>query len=257
MANSVRILFVSDEVEPFSRSSATASLVRMLPELLQDTGEFELRIMMPRYGTISERKNRLHEVIRLSGTEIEMGSRKETLKVKVASIPGIRLQVYFMDNAHYFKRKGVYASKQGDPFVDNAERALFFARASLETIHNLGWGPDVVHAFGWMSGFVPMMLRTEYAGASLFENAKVVFTPNEVDVPSVLTEDLASTFSAHDASEIEGLSPLEVGVRYADSTIYPLGQGPSGSVLQFSDDADANLTLVRSIYEQVLSEVAA
>src|SRR5690606_32960794 len=101
MANPMRILFVSDEVVPFTSSSVTANLVRLLPEQLQESGEYEVRIMMPRYGSISERKNRLHEVIRLSGTSIRMGQQSETLKVKVASIPGIRLQVYFMDNNAY------------------------------------------------------------------------------------------------------------------------------------------------------------
>src|SRR5690554_2200332 len=125
MANPTRVLFVSGEVTPFAKVSDLADLVRQLPEKLQESGDFEVRIMMPRYGTISERRNRLHEVIRLSGAEIPMGEASETLKVKVASIPGIRLQVYFMDNRAYFKRKGVFGDKQGHDFEDNAERALF------------------------------------------------------------------------------------------------------------------------------------
>lgn len=258
MANSTRILFVSDEVEPFSKSSATAALVRNLPEQLQGAGDYEMRIMMPRYGTISERKNRLHEVIRLSGTEIEMGDRSETLKVKVASIPGIRLQVYFMDNNHYFKRKGVYTNKQGNVFDDNLERALFFARSSLETIRNLGWGPDVVHAFGWMSGFVPMLLRTEYAADELFENTKGIFTPNEVDFDVAVAESFADTENLADASTVAGKDPNEIGLAYADASIFPHTIEPEGAdALQFRQAEDDNVETARSVYEQVLSEVAA
>ncbi len=256
MANSTRILFVSDEVEPFSKSSATSTLVRTLPEKLQEVGDFEMRIMMPRYGTISERKNRLHEVIRLSGTEIEMAQRTETLKVKVASIPGIRLQVYFMDNNHYFKRKGVYRNKQGDLFEDNSERALYFGRAVLETIRNLGWGPDVVHAFGWMSGFVPMLLRTEYAAEKLYENAKSIYTPNKVDFDESIDSDFASTRGLTD--DVVGLSPTEIGVQYADTAIYPHTIDPeSPDALRFSEDGTGDVDTARSVYEQLLSEVAA
>lgn len=256
MANSTRILFVSDEVEPFSKSSASSTLVRTLPEQLQEAGDYEMRIMMPRYGTISERKNRLHEVIRLSGTEINMGEKKETLKVKVASIPGIRLQVYFMDNNHYFKRKGVYNNKSGDVFEDNAERALYFGRSVLETIRNLGWGPDVVHAFGWMSGFVPMLLRTEYATEGLYEHAKTIYTPNVVDFEESVDANFASSFGLDD--ELAGLSPTEIGVQYADAAIYPHTLDPdTAGGLQFDESGEGNVDTARSVYEQLLSEVAA
>jgi starch synthase len=258
MANSTRILFVSDEVEPFSKSSATATLVRNLPEQLQHAGDYEMRIMMPRYGTISERKNRLHEVIRLSGTEIEMSDRNETLKVKVASIPGIRLQVYFMDNNHYFKRKGVYATKQGSVFDDNLARALFFARSSLETIRNLGWGPDVVHAFGWMSGFVPMLLRTEFGTDELFANTKAIFTPNQVDFDVEVDERFADSEGLRDASTLPGTDPNEIGIRYAHAAIFPHTIQPQATdSLQFGQAEDDNVETARSVYDQLLSEVAA
>lgn len=257
MANSTRILFVSDEVEPFSKSSVIATLVRNLPEQLQNSGDYEMRIMMPRYGTISERKNRLHEVIRLSGTEVEMGERTETLKVKVASIPGIRLQVYFMDNNHYFKRKGVYAGKKGDTFEDNLERALFFARSSLETIRNLGWGPDVVHAFGWMSGFVPMLLRTEYSAEELFEQTKAIFTPNQVDFEAAVSDTFANAQSLPDAADLVGKDPNAIGRRYADTTIVPHTIDPDSSdSLQFGDAESDNVETARAAYDQLLSEVA-
>lgn len=253
MANPTRILFVSDEVEPFSTASITAKLARHLPEQLQESGDYEVRIMMPRYGTISERKNRLHEVIRLSGTEIDMIDRTETLKVKVASIPGIRLQVYFMDNNYYFKRKGVYTNKQGDSFDDNIERALFFGRAALETIRNLGWGPEVVHGFGWLSGFIPMLLRTEFAGDPLFENVKVLYTPGDADLGLPISEKQASAF---DLEGNAGLEPAEVGLAYADAIVYTADRGAAEGP-RFTENLEENVETLRTAYDQVMNEVAA
>ena len=131
----MRVLFVAGEVAPFSETSQAAHFARHVPEHLQEEHGVEPRILMPRYGTVSERRNRLHEVIRLSGADVEAGGTSDTLKVKVASIPGIRLQVYFMDSVHFFKRKGVLADRKShEEFEDNAARALFFARAALGTL---------------------------------------------------------------------------------------------------------------------------
>ncbi|HIL56429.1 MAG TPA: glycogen synthase, partial [Rhodothermales bacterium] len=160
----MRVLYVAGEVAPFSETTDTAQLLRTLPEVLQEEKGIEPRIMMPRYGVVSERRNRLHEVIRLSGTKVPVGSDTDTLQVKVASIPGIRLQVYFMDSVAYFKRKGLYKDRKTDAlFKDNPGRALYFARAALLTAQKLGWGPDIVHASGWIAAFVPHILQTEFA----------------------------------------------------------------------------------------------
>lgn len=257
MANPTRVLFVSGEVTPFARVSDLADLVRLLPEKLQESGEYEVRIMMPRYGTISERRNRLHEVIRLSGTEVSMGEQLETLKVKVASIPGIRLQVYFMDNKSYFKRKGVFGEKQGKSFDDNAERALFFGRASLETIKNLGWGPDIVHAFGPMSAFIPWLLRTEYAAEPLFEDARIVYTPGIGPVDAPVTPELASHLNLQEG-EVATADVSEIGLSYADLTAYAAGHANGNSdAITFPDDPDALVDFARSMYEQVRNEVTA
>jgi starch synthase len=178
----MRVLFVAGEVAPFSETTETAGLMRALPEALEEHQEVEPRIMMPRYGVVSERRNRLHEVIRLSGDEISAGGASDTLKVKVASIPGIRLQVYFMDSVAFFKRKGLYRDRKTEAlFEDNPARALFFARAALQTAQNLGWNPDVVHAAGWIAAFVPHVLREERGGDDLFAEARSVYTPDVVD----------------------------------------------------------------------------
>ncbi len=181
MAHPTRVLLVVSEASPFTEESALGALLRSLPEKLQDSGRYEMRIMMPRYGVISERRNRLHEVIRLSGAELPVGSGKEALKVKVASIPGIRLQVYFMENPRFFKRKGTFVGREGEEYDDNAERALFFGRAALTTIRNLGWSPDIVHAAGWAAALVPYLVSQEYRGDALLGHARSIYTPDGHD----------------------------------------------------------------------------
>ena len=253
MANPTRVLFVSGEVAPFAKVSDLGDLVRRLPERLHESGDYEVRIMMPRYGTISERRNRLHEVIRLSGTEVAMGDDAETLKVKVASIPGIRLQVYFMDNKAYFKRKGVFGDKQGKEFEDNAERALFFGRAALETIKNLGWGPDVVHAFGTMAGLVPMLLKNEYASEPLFQDVKVVYTPCPSRVAASFSVDDAQNLRLDSENGLVDRHVTEIGVEHADLAAYLNGhENGSADASQFPADEEELLEYARSIYDQVL-----
>ena len=259
MTNPMKLLFVSDAVTPFSKSSDDAKIVRLLSEKFQHEGGYEMRIMTPRYGVVSERKNRLHEVIRLSGTRIKMGARAETLKVKVASIPGARLQVYFMDNDYYFKRKGVYRTAQNPQFFeDNIERALFFARASLETIRKLGWAPDIIHAFGWMSGFVPMLLQTEYAGDDIFGDAQSVFTPRAVPFDDAIDEDFVETERLGSAPPLVGENPNRIGSRFADATLsLPQFEENPASALSLGNTSEEQFETARSAYEQLLSKVAA
>ncbi len=258
MAQPTRILFVTGEVEPFAKITETATLARQLPEQLQETGDYETRIMMPRYGTISERKNRLHEVIRLSGTNIPMGQVTETLKVKVASIPGIRLQVYFMDSVLFFKRKGLHTDKQGNLFDDNAERALFFCRSVIETLRKLMWKPDVIHAFGWISGLLPLLIQTEYAGEDLFENTKVIYTPDGINAEAHLSEDLADTMNLAVNGEATGLELSEVGLKYADALAFPPSVEPSmADAVHFSIEPAEMTEQALALYEMLLNEVPA
>ena len=224
----MRVLYIAGEVAPFSETTETARLLRALPEVLQEEKGIEPRIMMPRYGVVSERRNRLHEVIRLSGTKVPVGEDTDTLQVKVASIPGIRLQVYFMDSVAYFKRKGLYKDRKTDEmFPDNPGRALYFARAALLTAQKLGWGPDVVHASGWIAAFAPHVLQTEFADDEDFSGTKSVFTPDVVD-------GWEATLSAEEANklglpaEMGGKTLRQIGLETADRVAYAAGD--SGDV---------------------------
>lgn len=257
MANATRILFISGEVAPFSSTSEVAPIVRSLPEALHESGKFETRIMMPRYGTVSERRNRLHEVIRLSGSEITLGDHTETLRVKVASIPGIRLQVYFMDNDFYFKRKGIYRDRSGKLFTDNLERSAFYARAVIRTIRNLGWQPDLVHAFGWLSGLVPYVLRTEFGEDELFKDAKVVYTPDTVDFEARFDADSFARLSLTPHDKLIGQQPTDAGATFADAVILPPSLADTSDAASFSGTTELEMDEAVPVYESVLSGVPA
>ncbi len=251
----MKVLFVAGEVAPFSNSTEAAQLARDLPEQLQELGDFEVRIIMPRYGTVSERRNRLHEVIRLSGSAISVGETTEILKVKVASIPGIRLQVYFADNDHYFKRKGLFKDRKTEAlFEDNAERALYFGRAALTTVENLGWAPDVVHAVGWIAGFVPALLRGEFAGHPLFESTKTVYTPDAAEVDVRLGAERADALGL--PAEAAERELREVGAAFADALAYGAGrQGEDGADL--SGEPKEAAERAAALYREIVDEVAA
>jgi len=253
----MRVLYVSGEVAPFTDQTEIATLARRLPDLLHETHGVETRIMMPRYGIVNERRNRLHEVIRLSSNDVPLGQLREQLNVKVASIPGIRLQVYFMDSTRLFKRKGIFRDKSGKLFEDNPERAAFYARAVLETIRNLGWAPDVVHAFGWMSGFVPMLLRTAFAAEPLFENSKVVFTPFPVDFDGSLTPAMIERFGLAPDERLVGGDANTAGRLYSDLVVLPATMDAEDGIDRYTDDEQANMELTASLYERVQAGVAA
>ncbi|MEZ4700338.1 MAG: glycogen/starch synthase [Rhodothermales bacterium] len=252
----MRILFVSEEVAPFANATEIAQIARHIPEQLQESGDFEVRIMMPRYGLISERKNRLHEVIRLSGNDIRINGQKEPLKVKVASIPGIRLQVYFMDNTNFFKRKGILSDREGGVFDDNAERAYFFSRSVLQTIRNLGWQPDIVHCLGWLSSLTPLLLRTEFAEDPIFAKARSVYTPGVDSPDNPVNTAFLSELAYPDGIPGPSLSLIDLGSRIADMTIHPpSANGSAKGGIQFVPDLDGLKEQAAQLYEQVLNEV--
>lgn len=253
-----RLLFIAGEVVPFAKHSEIAELVRALPEELQEAGDYDIRLTMPRYGSISERKNRLHEVIRLSGTDIPMGDETETLTVKVASIPDTRLQVYFMDNEAHFGRQGFLGEENGAVYEDNAARALFFGRAVLKTIKKLRWAPDVVHAFGWAGSLAPLLLKTEFADDDVFEHARVVYTPDDVDAGGAFSSSFAEAMHLEVDDDLLDQPLSEVGLSSADAAIYPPSVStPTADGRQFNTDSQARREQLVQLYEEISSEVPA
>lgn len=176
MDRKLRILYVTSEIEPFLKITSAADVIRPLPQKLQEKGH-DIRIFMPKFGVINERRNRLHEVVRLSGINIKVAGEEKPLTIKVASIPNARLQVYFLDNEDYFKRKSALTNPTDNSFhIDNDERAIFFCKGVIETVRKLGWAPDIIHCHDWMTSFLPLYMRTHYQNDPMFRNTKIVFT---------------------------------------------------------------------------------
>lgn len=170
-----RVLIVTQEMQPYTALTEISETVSKLPQYLQDNG-LEIRVLMPRFGTINERRHRLHEVVRLSGMNIIVNDDDYPLIIKVASLPNARLQVYFLDNDEFFKRKSVFEDDHGKEFEDNLERMVFFCKGAIETVKKFGWSPDIVHAHGWLTSLIPMYLRTTYRNEPIFTNSKIIYS---------------------------------------------------------------------------------
>ena len=170
-----RVLIVTNELRPYVELSDVAEAISNLPGYLNTQG-YEIRILMPRFGTINERRHRLHEVVRLSGMNIIMDDEDFPLIIKVASLPNSRLQVYFLDNEEFFKRKNIFSDDAERFHDDNAERMVFFCKGVCETVKKFGWAPDIIHCNGWMTSLVPVYARTVYKDEPVFENAKLIYS---------------------------------------------------------------------------------
>ena len=188
-----KVLFVQQEITPYLKDSHMGIIGRYLPQGIQEKGR-EIRTFMPRYGCINERRNQLHEVIRLSGMNLIINDTDHPLIIKVASIQSARMQIYFIDNEDYFQRKHVFCDASNNFFKDNDERAIFFARGVLETVKKLGWAPDIVHCHGWMSSLLPIYLKRAFVDNPLFSDTKVVY--------SIYDDDFAAPFNNNFAGKI-------------------------------------------------------
>lgn len=170
--NKSKILYVCQEITPYVPESPMSTLCRTLSQAMQERGN-EIRTFMPRYGCINERRNQLHEVIRLSGMNLIIDDTDHQLIIKVASIPSARVQIYFIDNDDYFNRKSMLTDAAGNWYADNDERAIFFARGVLETVKKLRWSPEIVHCHGWFSAIAPIYLRYVFNDDPLFAGVKI------------------------------------------------------------------------------------
>lgn len=221
-----KILFVNSEMVPYLPDSPLATIGKDLPQGIQERKR-EIRTFMPRYGCINERKNQLHEVIRLSGINIIISDVDRPLVIKVASIASARIQVYFIDNEDYFRRKQLYRDDSGKFFADNGERAVFFARGVLETVKKLRWSPDIIHCSGWISHVLPFYLKKAYKEDPIFSNSKVVLSLYD-DVPQEkFGPDFASTvcfggMKPEDTGlgkDVDGTELAKFAAKYADGII--------------------------------------
>jgi len=170
-----RVLIVANELSPYIECTDFAHILNKLAVKTFDSG-LEVRVIMPRFGIINERRHRLHEVVRLSGINVIIDKDDYPLIIKVASLPNARLQVYFMDNDDYFKRKAVFRDEHDQFYDDNADRMIFFCKSALETVKKFGWPPHVIHCHGWMTSLIPAYLKTAYKKEPVFNYSKVIYT---------------------------------------------------------------------------------
>lgn len=170
-----RILFIASEMSPYLEETDFSSFVNQLAIKSNDSG-YEIRCIMPRFGVINERRHRLHEVVRLSGINVAIDNDDYPLQIKVASLPNARLQVYFLENEDFFKRKFIFHDENEKWFDDNDLRTIFYCKGALETVKKFGWPPDIIHCSGWMTGLIPLYIKTAYKKEPVFSNSKVVFT---------------------------------------------------------------------------------
>ncbi len=184
-----RILYVSSEVVPYLPETEISSMSFEAPRMVNQQGG-QIRIFMPRYGNINERRHQLHEVIRLSGINLVINDLDMPLIIKVASIPKERIQVYFIDNDEYFKRKATLTDEDGNLFPDNDERAIFFAKGVVETVKKLNWSPDIIHVHGWLASLLPMYLKQYYKDEPLFNQSKIVTSIYNQSFDGTLNNDM-------------------------------------------------------------------
>ena len=241
MGNTVkRVLFVNSEMFPYLPESEIANIGRYLPQGIQERKK-EIRAFMPRYGCINERKNQLHEVIRLSGMNVVVNEVDRPVVIKVASIAAAKsIQVYFIDNEDYFHRKSVFCDESGKFFEDNGERAIFFARGVLETVKKLRWAPDVIHCQGWISHILPIYLKKAYIDDPIFSNSKVVLslyndTPGAEfpdDFKNKITYGNIGLADLDVMEKADGINLAKLAASYSDGIILGSGDVP-GEVTEF------------------------
>ncbi|MGB5982828.1 MAG: glycogen/starch synthase [Nonlabens sp.] len=202
-----RVLYVSSEVIPYLPETEASSMSYFAPKMVNDRGG-QIRIFMPRFGNINERRHQLHEVIRLSGMNLIINDLDMPLIIKVASIPKERMQVYFIDNEDYFKRKATLTDENGDLFDDNDERAIFFAKGVIETVKKLNWAPDIIHVHGWLASLLPLYLKNYYGNDPLFEESKIVTSVYNQSFDGALDDEMIDKLR-YDALDEDAISIFE------------------------------------------------
>lgn len=232
-----KVLFITQEITPYVPESEVSLIGQDLPQAIQDKG-YEIRTFMPKWGNVNERRNQLHEVIRLSGMNLIIDDTDHPLIIKVASIQAARRQVYFIDNDDYFQHRLMTTDENGKEYEDNGERAIFYARGVLETVKKLRWTPDIIHCHGWMSAVVPIYIKKYYNEEPSFRDSKIVYSvyDNEFSNP------LSSNFTQQ--LLLKGIKAKDVdmvGSPITHEQLYRLAIAYSDGVIQNSATIHPNL----------------
>ncbi len=221
-----KILYISQEICPYMNKSSMGDLSGALPQIMQESGR-DIRIFLPRFGTVNERRHQLHEVIRLSGMNLIIDDFDHQLIIKVASIQQQRMQVYFIDNEEYFPRRQMFHDHEGNFMGNNDERMIFYCKGVIETVRKLGWSPDVIHCQGWFTSLVPMYIKKLYSEDPLFENTKVIYSVFDNGYKGKLSDTIIDKllFEDLEANDLSGLKNLNVNtlnkfaISYSDAVV--------------------------------------
>ena len=221
-----KILYISQEICPYMNQSSMGDLSGALPQIMQESGR-DIRIFLPRFGTVNERRHQLHEVIRLSGMNLIIDDFDHQLIIKVASIQQQRMQVYFIDNEEYFPRRQMFHDHEGNFMCNNDERMIFYCKGVIETVRKLGWSPDVIHCQGWFTSLVPMYIKKLYSEDPLFENTKVIYSVFDKGYKGKLSDTIIDKllFENLEANDLSGLKNLNVNtlnkfaISYSDAIV--------------------------------------
>lgn len=225
-------------MSPYLELTEFAETVNKLAVLSNDSN-MEVRCIMPRFGVINERRHRLHEVVRLSGINVTINNDDYPLTIKVASLPNARLQVYFLDNDDYFKRKSIFTDAEDNWFSDNGLRTVLFCKGALETVKKFGWPPDIIHCSGWMTGLIPMFIKTAYKKEPVFNHSKIVYTIGENTFRNKLGADFSTLVTIHDNI---GKKELEVLEDNNNTAMYRLGATYADAITFGAQKTDKKLT---------------
>ena len=227
MMKANKVLFITQEITPYVPESEMSTVGRYLPQAIQEKGR-EIRTFMPKWGNINERRNQLHEVIRLSGMNLIIDDTDHPLIIKVASIQSARMQVYFIDNDDYFQNRLQTVDENGVEYEDNDSRAIFYARGVLETVKKLRWCPDIIHCHGWMTALVPLYIKKAYKDEPSFRDSKVIFSVYEDDFKSNFNDDFTSKLmlKSIEESDIKSVNKpidytelMKLAISYSDGVI--------------------------------------
>ena len=227
MTKANKVLFITQEITPYVSESEMANIGRNLPQAIQEKGR-EIRTFMPKWGNINERRNQLHEVIRLSGMNLIIDDTDHPLIIKVASIQSARMQVYFIDNDDYFQNRMQTTDENGIEYDDNDSRAVFYARGVLETVKKLRWIPDVIHCHGWMSALTALYIKRMYADDPCLKDAKIVYSIYNDDFKTPFRKEFASKLKMDGAkdSDLKGIKTdtsftglTKLAIDFADGVI--------------------------------------
>ena len=264
-----KVLYITQEITPYLPDSPIATNCRYLPQAIQEKGQ-EIRTFMPKFGSINERRNQLHEVIRLSGMNLIIDDTDHPLIIKVASIQAARMQIYFIDNDDYFKRKHTIADDSNVEFKDNDERSIFYVRGVLETIKKLRWIPDVIDCHGWMTALTGLYIKTAYADDPCFKNSKIVYSLYNDDFKQPFSDNFIEKLKFDgikdkDVADLKGVVDYDTlskfAIKYADGviqseetvnkSILDNASQLGDKFLNYQGDVDASVDAINNFYENL------